>query len=68
MADYYAIEAHKDKGEAMYENWRNYLKVNEPKKYKSQFLSQISIFDEKSGKKFVEYFVEWAEIFRALSI
>jgi hypothetical protein len=28
----------------------------------------LKIFDEKGCKKFIEYYVSWADIFRALSI
>jgi hypothetical protein len=68
MAEYYAIEAHRAKGDASYDNWKNYFKVYDGKKYDPDFLAQITIFDEKSCKKFVEYFVQWADLFRALSI
>jgi hypothetical protein len=45
MAEYYEIEAHKAKGEVMYDNWKNYFKTYENKKYDNDFLSQIRIFD-----------------------
>jgi hypothetical protein len=33
LADYYAVEGQKAKGEAVYDNWRNYYKLFEGKKY-----------------------------------
>jgi hypothetical protein len=68
LAEFYAIESNKAKGEAIYDNWRNYYKIYEGKKYDGEFLGQLNIFDEKSCKKFVEYFSQWADLFRALSI
>lgn len=52
----------------MYENWKNYIKVYEGKKLEHELAGQLRIFDERSTKKFVEYFVQWADLFRALSI
>jgi hypothetical protein len=68
MAEYYSVEANRAKGEATYDNWKNFFKHYDAKKYDPDFLAQIAIFDEKSCKKFVEYFVQWADLFRALSI
>lgn len=68
MAEYYEQEAHKVKGDASYDLWKNYFKTYETKKLEADLLPQGSIFDEKSTKKFVEYFVQWADLFRALSI
>jgi len=52
----------------MYENWKNYFKVYDGKKLEAELTGQLRIFDEKSCKKFVDYFVQWADLFRALSI
>jgi hypothetical protein len=52
----------------MYENWKKYFKIYDGKKYDNHFSSQLHIFDEKSSKKFVDYFVQWTDLFRALGI
>jgi len=33
-----------------------------------EVLGQLKIFDEKNCKKFVDYFVQWNDLFKALTI
>jgi hypothetical protein len=68
LAEFYAQEASKAKGEQLYEAWRNFHKAFEQKKIDVDTLQKLKIFDEKSCKKFVDYFVQWTDIFRCLSI
>jgi hypothetical protein len=56
------------KEENCYELWRNYFKANEGKLIEREVVEKLEICDEKNCKKFIEYFVDWTEKFRAMII
>ena len=68
LADYYSTEGHRGKGEDAYEKWKNHHKAFEQKKIEAETLESLKIFDEKNIKKFIDYFVQWTDLFRALNI
>ena len=68
LSQYYANEANKMKGEQAYENWKNYQKHFDQRKLQAEELARMKIFDEKNCKKFLDYFVQWTQLFRVLGI
>ena len=68
LSEYYANESNKMKGEQAYENWKNYHKIFDQRKLEAEELTRMKIFDEKNCKKYIEYFVQWTELFRVLGI
>ena len=56
------------KGEQGYEVWRNFHKGFDARKMEERDVQSLKIFEEKSCKKFVDYFVQWTDLFRALNI
>lgn len=68
LAGYYSNEANRVKGEPAYDIWRNFHSSFDQKKIDAESLERLKIFDEKNCKKFIDYFVQWTDLFRALSI
>ena len=48
--------------------WRNYFKANEGKPIDKEVVDRLDICDDKNCRKFIEYFVEWTDKFRAMII
>ena len=68
LAEFYSHEGNRTKSEHAYDIWRNSHKAFEARKIDEEVLERLKIFDEKSCKKFVDYFVQWNDLFKALTI
>lgn len=69
LAKFMAVAEHgKLKEETCYELWKNFFKNNESKLVDKELVDKMEICDDKNSRKFIEYFVDWTDKFRALII
>jgi len=69
LAKFMAVPEHaKLREETCYDLWRNFFKNNESKLIDKELIDRMEICDEKNCKKFIEYYVDWTDKFRAMII
>ena len=68
LGEYYAKEEHKEKSEKAYDLWKEEHKKFEKKPMDERLMESLQIFDERSSQELIEFYVKWADLFRALTI
>lgn len=68
LAEYYAVEEHRQKTEENYKAWNLFFNEYESRRMENHLLQGLQIFEEKSSKKFLDYYKQWVDLFQTLNL